>query len=165
MSVSINRTGAVDCRAVLDLPLSATSVWGQLRDFPRYAQQDFFHADLMIESGVPQAGAKLTLSHRFGGFQVRRVGRILVWRENIGYSYSDLSLRGPAHGFPHVFSYRLRSTGEESCQLEIGVRGKWTARLIPCRAAKLWLWWVFTHVVRAVNNQMLTYQLWARPIR
>jgi hypothetical protein len=136
MAVKINSRGAVDCRAVLDLHLGAASVWGQLRDFSRYAQQDFFHADVVVEGGIPHAGAKLTLSHRYGGFHVRRVGRILVWRENSGYSYSDLSQRGPARGFPHVFSYRLQLTGENSTRLEIRVRGKWTARLIPRWAAK-----------------------------
>ncbi|HET6246228.1 MAG TPA: hypothetical protein VFE47_00880 [Tepidisphaeraceae bacterium] len=162
MSVRISPGGAVCCRAVLHLPLPAISVWGQLRDFHRYASQDFFHADLAIDGHIPQAGARLKLSHRFLGIRIQRLGRILIWREGIGYSFSDLSQQGAKHGFPHIFSYRLEPTGEKNCRLHITVRGKWTARRIPKWAGKLWLRWVFSHVVQKVENQLLIYQLWRR---
>ncbi|MDB5333822.1 MAG: hypothetical protein JWP03_4973 [Phycisphaerales bacterium] len=158
--VSITRGGAVTCRATIDLPLSATSVWGQLRDFTRYARQDFFHAEVVIEGGLPRAGAHLTLSHRYAGVKVSRVGKILVWREGVGYTFSDLSPRGPRAGFPHVFGYRIEPLGPAQCRVVITVRGLWTASFIPRWAARLWLRWVFGHVVRTVHNDLLLFQLW-----
>jgi hypothetical protein len=100
---------------------------------------------------------------------VERVGRILRWREldrstappgrppdrPAGYSFSDLSRRGPRHGFPHTFSYYLRPAGAESCKLEVVVRGRWTAWFVPRWIARLWLGWVFAHVVLSVRNSLL----------
>ncbi|MDB5299449.1 MAG: hypothetical protein JWO87_1112 [Phycisphaerales bacterium] len=158
--ISITRRGAVNCQAAIDLPLSAISVWGQLRDFTRYAQQDFFHADISIEGGLPRVGARLTLSHRYAGLGLCRVGKILVWREGVGYSFSDLSTRGPRSGFPHVFGYRITPLGPAKCRLFISVRGLWTAGLVPRWAARFWLRWVFGHVVRTVRNDLLLFQIW-----
>src|SRR5947199_3250418 len=93
MSVRISRRGVVCCRAFLDVPLSVRIVWGQLRDFQRFARQDPFHASINIDGGIPRAGTSLTLSHRYAGLRIPRVGRILVWREEAGYSFSDLSPR------------------------------------------------------------------------
>jgi hypothetical protein len=169
--IEIKRSGAVECSAALELPLPATSVWGQIRDFHRYAQQDFFHADLEIEGGMPRPGARLKLTHRYAGVRIARAGRILVWREGIGFSYSDLSRSGPRHGFPHVLSYRLEPVGAAQCRLHVSVRGRWTARRIPRPLARLWLRWVFSHLVRSVQNELLIYQFWrkcqvaAEPIR
>jgi hypothetical protein len=112
---------------------------------------------------------RFVVSHRFLLFSVERVGRILRWQEwnpsavsaagscgrPAGYSFSDLSQRGPRHGFPHTFSYYLRAAGAESCTLEVVVRGRWTARFIPRWAARLWLTWVFAHVVLSVRNSLL----------
>ena len=162
MSVRISRGGVVDCRAALEIPLSVTSVWGQLRDFPRYARQDFFHADMTVERGFPKAGAKLTLCHRFAGVRIERIGRILIWREGVGYSFSDLSLRGPRSGFPHVFSFRIEPINEKSCRLHIRVSGRWTAKRIPRWLGKLWLLWVFSHIVRRVNNELMVYRVWVK---
>ncbi|HZL36018.1 MAG TPA: hypothetical protein VFC78_11950 [Tepidisphaeraceae bacterium] len=162
MSVRVNRRGVVDCRATLDIPLSATSIWGQLRDFRRYARHDFFHAEMTLDGGIPRAGAALTLCHRYAGFRVDRVGRILIWREGVGYSFSDLSTRGPRAGFPHVLSYRLQPAGQSSCRLHIRVRGLWTARHVPRWAAWLWLTWVFGHIVRNVRNELMIFQIWRR---
>ena len=111
----------------------------------------------------PRAGAALAIRHRFLGFGVDRVGRILRWHEfdpadarPAGYSFSDLSARGPRHGFPHVFGYSLRPAGRNNdrCRLQVAVRGRWTAP-VPRWAAKLWLWWVFAHVVLSVRNAFL----------
>ena len=128
--VRVGRSGNVCCRAALHLPMSAGAAWGELRDFTRYASQDTFHADFRIEGGVPRRGVKFVVTHRFLLFSVERVGRILRWREldrselaadgqrdlPAGYSFSDLSRRGPRHGFPHTFSYYLRSAGAECCE-------------------------------------------------
>jgi hypothetical protein len=162
--VRIRRSRGVVCRAALRLPISPQSVWGQLRDFSRYAQQGVFHADIRIAGDAPKAGAELTMSHHLAGIAVMRVGKILWWREGVGYSFSDLSRRGPRHGFPHVFSYRIKPHPRkpDACTLIILVRGKWTARWIPRPLAWLWLQWVFSRVVRNVDNSMLVYRLWRR---
>jgi hypothetical protein len=157
--VSVSQCGAVRCTAQLELPMSAITVWGQLRDFHRFAQQDLFHANIVIDGAIPRAGARLRMTHRYAGLRIDRVGRILVWRENVGYSFSDLSLRGPRRGFPHVFSYRLEATGPGSCRLHVAVRGLWTNRLTAI-AARPWLRWVFGQVVRSIRNELLLYQLW-----
>ena len=44
--------------------------------------------------------------------------------------------------------------------LDITVRGRWTARRVPRWAARLWLAWVFFHVVRRVENGLLVYRVW-----
>ncbi|HEX4796474.1 MAG TPA: hypothetical protein VH370_21975 [Humisphaera sp.] len=159
MSERISRRGVVCCRAFLDVPLSARVVWGQLRDFQRFARQDPFHATINIEGGAPRAGASLTLSHRYAGLRIARGGRILVWREEVGYSFSDLSQRGPRHGFPHVFSFRLEPH-DNACRLKIEVRGLWTTRWIPRWLARIWLRWVFTQIVRHVEQELILFRLW-----
>ena len=158
--IHISAGGAVDCRSMLDVPLSAVSVWGQIRDFRRFARLDFFHARIEIDGDVPRAGAFLRMTHQFVFFKVQRIGRIAWWREGLGFSFSDLSLRGVRHGFPHVFGYRIRETGPARCQVEVRVRGLWTARRVPRWLARLWLRWVFSHAVSNVNRQLLAYKLW-----
>jgi hypothetical protein len=143
----------------LDLKLSPLSVWGQLRDFRRYAAQDLFHAEIKIEGGLPRAGAVLRLSHRYCGLRVPRHGRILFWREGVGFSFSDLSFRGPRHGFPHVFTFRIEPL-PNGTRLQIRVTGLWTPRFCPRQLARLWLLWVFRQVVRCVHNELLIYQFW-----
>ena len=161
MRIRIGRHGAVDCSATLRVPLPAVAVWGQLRDFPRYAQQDFFHAEMCIEGGIARQGAALTMRHRFAGFTVCRVGRICQWREGERFSFSDLSTRGPRSGFPHVFSCRVRPVADSATDVDIRVRGKWTAR-VPRLLARLWLAWVFGHIVRQTEQQLLLYCIWRK---
>jgi len=130
--VRIHRSGRVDCRAELQLPLPAPAAWGQLRDFRRSASHDYFHCDIHIEGGTPRLGAGLVLEHRFGPFRVRRVGRILRWREwgddsqsargngrctPAGYSFSDLSTAGARAGFKQCVKRWL------GIALETGARG------------------------------------------
>jgi hypothetical protein len=165
--VCVDRSGRVQCVAELGLPLPASVAWGQLRDFRRSATHDYFHAAVQVPGGAPRAGAGLVLEHRFLLLRVRRVGRILRWREwgeavgieppkaVAGFSFSDLSTAGPRAGFPHVFSYDLTAAGSNACRLRVIVRGLWTATAVPRWAARLWLGWVFRHVVRSVQNDLL----------
>lgn len=138
MQIRLTSSGSVDCLGSLDLPLSATSVWGQVRDFPRYARQDIFHDKPVIEGGVARKGAAIRLSHRYMGLRIERVGRILWWREGVGYSYSDLSRRGSRAGFPHVLGFRIEQVDAGNCRLHVRVRGLWTARAVPRSLARLW---------------------------
>jgi hypothetical protein len=158
MRINVRSDGRVECRALLELPLPPGVVWGQLRDFRRFASHDYFHAGIDIEAGIPRRGAALRLTHRYLFVSIPRVGRILRWREwnaetaSGEYAFSDVSLRGPRHGFPHVLSYRLRGSGVNHSQLQIIVRGRWTARWLARGVTRIWLWWVFAHVVARVRN-------------
>lgn len=165
--VSVGANGRVVCRAVIPLPISPSRAWGELRDFARHASHDAFHAGFHIAGGgPPRRGARLLITHRYAGVTVVRLGRIVRWREYepnaprpAGYSFSDCSRRGPRHGFPHVLSYFLRPDGSGACTLEVVVRGRWTARLVPRGIAWVWLRWVFAHVVTSVRNDMLALAL------
>jgi hypothetical protein len=158
----LTKAGAVDCWATLGLPLSARSVWGQIRDFARYSRQDIFHAEPMVEGGIARQGARIRLSHRYVGLRFERVGRILWWREGVGYAFSDLSRRGPRVGFPHVFAFRIEPVDAGHCRLHVRVRGRWTARAVPRFVARLWLRWVFAHVMRSVNAELMMYRIWRK---
>lgn len=153
--VEVQRGGRVCCRAVFSLPMRASVAWGQLRDFRRFAAQDFFHAAVRVETGGVRQGARLRIDHRFGPFRVMRLGRILSWREGSGYSFSDLSAGGPRSGFPHVYRYRLSATGTNTCELEVTIAGLWTARWLPHWAVSAWLRWVFSHIAQSVRNELL----------
>jgi hypothetical protein len=157
--VRVRRSLAVDCHATLNLPLPAISVWGQIRDFHRFASQEFFHDNIRIEGEIPRQGAAIQMTHRFFLFATERKGKILYWREGEGYSFSDLSLSGCRKGFPHVFTYRIEPQGETQTLLHIEVRGKWTAK-IPRWIAWFWLRWVFRQVVVSVENDLLEYRIW-----
>lgn len=160
--VVVRHDWAVDCRAEVDLPLAAISVWGQLRDFRRYAATEFFHHNLRIEGEIPRAGAKLEMLHRMAIFGVQRQGRILVWREGERFSFSDLSTRGCRHGFPHVTSFRVAPGDATRSRLSIQVRGRWTARWLPRWVARLWLRWVFRFMVNTAEIHLLEFAAWRR---
>ena len=155
MTVRLTPSRRVTCRATFELPVSQSVAWGQLRDFRRFAAQDFFHASVRVSPGGPRAGAALELDHRFGPFRATRVGRILSWRELEGYSFSDLSPRGPRHAFPHVYRYRLRPLAPARCRVEITVAGLWTTRWLPGPLVRLWLAWVFSHIATSARNALV----------
>ncbi|MGC4032147.1 MAG: hypothetical protein QM754_10530 [Tepidisphaeraceae bacterium] len=158
MIVRVTAARRVICREEIVLPLSARQAWGQLRDFHRYACHDPFHARIRINSGVPRVGAELHIDHRYGPFRARRRGRILRWREGVGFAFSDLSLANPKRGFPHILSLTVRDSGSEECRLIIRVGGKWTAPT-PRWIARLWLRWVFLVVVQRTRNDLLRFAL------
>ena len=155
MRVTVGKCGRVECFARLELPMNAPRAWGRLRDFRRFAAQDFFHAGVRIDGNTPRAGAALEIPHRFGPFRVTRVGRILTWDEGRGYSFSDLSRRRPRAAFPHAYRYELHPLDGDRCSLEIFIRGRWTMCLLPPPLVRLWLAWVFSHIARSVENEML----------
>lgn len=157
MIIGAETDGRVACTALLHLELSSQCAWGQLRDFRRFASHDYFHQDVRVEHGRPRPGARLLLAHQFGLWRVRRHGRILVWREGIGFAFSDLSLDGPHNGFPHVLMYRLEPVSAVRSCLHITVRGRWTAGWIPVWARRLWLAWVFQHIVASARNELLLF--------
>ena len=155
ITVDVTPMYRVLCHATFDLPSPLPLAWGQLRDFRRFAAQDFFHAAVRVDPPGVRRGARLEIDHRFGPFSSTRVGRILQWRENHGYSFSDLSPRGPRRAFPHIYRYRLRPLDPNRCQVEITIAGLWTSTFIPRPVVRLWLRWVFSHIVASVHNALL----------
>jgi hypothetical protein len=158
MMIRLGTRDRVDCSATIRLNLPAASVWGQLRDFRRYASQEYFHRDIRVAGGVVRQGARLRMLHAFAGISAERTGRILRWREGEGFTFSDLSLKGPHSGFPHVLSLRIESVDADVSVVHVCVRGRWTARWIPAFARRIWLFWVFAYVVARTRNELLGYQ-------
>jgi len=158
VTIRVRPSGRVRCEATIPLTMSSARVWGQLRDFHRYASHDHFHAGISIEGGVPRRGAALQIDHRYGPFRVRRVGTILRWQEGRQFAFSDLSRRGPRHGFPHVMQLRLQADAPDRCTLLIRVTGHWTAP-VPRWIARCWLWWVMTTITQRVRNDLLRFQI------
>ena len=149
--IRIHPTRRVTCTAAVELPLSAGAAWGQLRHLPTSATHDPFHARVTVGPG-----GSLVIEHRYVAFRTTRVGRVLWWREGIGFAFSDLNRRDPSAAFPHVLSYRLEPMGPAACRLHVRVGGRWTLPG-PRSVGHLWLWWVFGHVVRTVRNDLLRY--------
>jgi hypothetical protein len=151
MDVRITSSRRVTCTATIPVPLSAGTAWGQLRHLPTSATHDPFHACVTVGPG-----GSLLIEHNYLGLRTTRVGRVLWWREGIGFAFSDLSGRDAAAAFPHVLSYRLEPTSPTTCRLHVRVGGRWTLPG-PRWIGRLWLRWVFGHVVRTVRNQLFQY--------
>jgi len=119
---------------------SPESLWKQVRDLPRFLTIDPFHDEVTLMRDEPEKGVDLVLSHNAFGRRFLRFGRILAWREGVGYTFSDLSAGGAWVGFPHVFMIEIEPTAEtQLLRLTIRVRGRWTSRLVP-----VWIgrWWI-----------------------
>ena len=80
MAVEITSSRRVTCTARIDLPLSTGAAWGQLRHLPTAAVHDPFHAAVNVGPG-----GTLVIEHRYLGVRVLRVGRVLWWREGVGF--------------------------------------------------------------------------------
>lgn len=151
--IHLDRSGRVDAQSVMHLPMSAGAVWGQMRDLPRFLTRDPLHREVEVEepdaqsAGVParlpwRPGVRLRIRHEFLGLRVWRVGRVLQWREGVGFAVSDLSSRGVHRGFPHVCLYQVEPVSESTCRLTVSARGRWTATWMPRWLVRLWLRWV-----------------------
>lgn len=148
--IDVSPRGRVDASVTIDVPLSATTVWGQMRDIATFITIDPLHHRLRLEpDGMrtfpPPIGTRFVLEHRVLGIGPDRVGRILRWREGEGYAVSDLSRRGPGSGFPHVCVYRVEPVGPHASQVVVEARGRWTARWMPRWLTRAWLRWVLVH--------------------
>ena len=159
MKICAAASGRVRCQAELRFNLPAACVWGQARDFARFASHDYFHRNLRVEGGVPRQGARLHLSHQYAGIRTERIGRILRWREGEGFAFSDLSRRGARSGFPHIFRLQIEPVDDRRCLVHLTVRGLWTARWIPLLFRRMWLAWVFAYIVSRTRNDLVAYQV------
>jgi hypothetical protein len=161
IALRLQHRSKVHLTGSLLVPLSAHAVWGQMRHFTYFVGLDPFHANVRTVTGsIPTgAGTPIVLGHRFGPFRLDRVGRILRWRDEIGYSFSDLSRSGPRHGFPHIFTYELRPRGKHVSRLIVTVRGRWSYTILPGWLIRRWLLWVLGHTLHSVRNQLLAVAL------
>lgn len=165
MRIEINQAGRVRATCDVALPLSAAAVWGQMRDFPRFCKMDPLHRRVVMsdrDAEYPPRGAHLVIGHRFLGIGPDRVGRVLTWREGIGFAFSDLSRRGPHVGFPHICSYEVRPHNAQRCILTIGARGRWTSPWVPRWCARWWIAWVLRETAHVIHREMRNLLRWQR---
>jgi hypothetical protein len=130
------------------------TAWRRVSDLPAFLTIDPFHERVVLMRDAPAAGVDLVLWHNAFGRRFARFGRILSWREGCGYTFSDLSPRGPRHGFPHVFAVAvdpLPGRAEQS-RLTIAVRGKWTSPLVPAAIGRWWIWLVCREHARLLRK-------------
>ena len=150
----LGANGQVHLRTEIDVPLPAARVWESMRDFNAFTTQDPFHHRMRLDGPADHPGTPLVIEHRWGPFRLERVGRILSWREGVGYSFSDLSTRGKGAGFPHAYAYELTPLGEEACQVSVTVTGRWTARWVPMGLRRLWLLGVMRSLERILRRHL-----------
>ena len=167
MKLIVDNRWRVDASHVVDLPMSASAVWGQMRDLRRFITIDPLHQRVRVEQctaarAIPRQGDALVIEHRLLGIGVDRISRVLRWREGRGYAVSDLSKRGVHVGFPHVCVYDVQPTGERTARLTIAARGRWTATFLPRALVKLWLWWIMRSTAARIEAELLSLALLAR---
>lgn len=170
MTIVVDDRWRVDATACLDIPLAASTVWGQMRDVQHFLTVDPLHRRVRIagaalptrrDAGVPEQpgapipiGTPLVIEHRLFGIGVNRRSRLLRWREGRGFAVSDLSGRGDHAGFPHVCIYEVAPLGARSARLTIAARGRWTATWIPRWLVRLWLAWVMASTLRNIRVEL-----------
>jgi hypothetical protein len=136
------KASAVGMRIELDVPWPREEVWQIVSDFDRFIRADPFHRRVLPLHSKLRPGTVLALEHNAFGLSFWRFGRLLSWDDGRGFAFSDLSARGPRHGFPHVFYVSVQSIDPGHTRLQVAVRGKWTARWVPCWARRCWLSYV-----------------------
>jgi len=147
----------VDIELSLDVARPTAEVWSLISDLPHFLTIDPFHDHITLMRDQPAIGVDLILSHNAFGRRFLRFGKIIAWREGSGYTFRDLSPRGPKHGFPHVFMIHLQplATQDENrplTRLTIHVRGRWTSRLVPVWLGRLWVWLVVREHARLLRK-------------
>ncbi len=141
----------------LDVVCCQAELWSIIHDLPRFLTIDPFHDAVTLMRASPAVGVDLVLSHNAFGRRFLRFGRIVAWQEGSGYTFSDLSPRGPRAGFPHVFIVKLEPIRESTdftarSRLTIRVRGRWTSRLAPVWLGRLWVWLVCREHARLLRQ-------------
>ena len=126
----------------LDVPVSKKRLWEFVSDLRTFLVTDPSHRRMISMRKPLRPGDHLAIEHGLLGVSFFRFGRLLGWSEGNGYSFSDLSARGPRCGFPHIFEVAVetdRESPRECSKLRIEVKGRWTAWPIP---AVLRSWWL-----------------------
>lgn len=163
MRISIDDRWRVRAESSLEVPLSATAAWGQMRDWRRFLTIDPLH-ERLDDVRPPQhsgpAGTTFLIRHRFMGIGPTRLGRMLSWNEGRGYAISDISSRGRRVGFPHVCTYGVEGAGEGRSRVVLGARGVWTARWWPRWMVRAWLGWVLLATEARVRAEFERVVVW-----
>lgn len=169
MRIEVDDKWRVTASSEIEAPISASQMWGQMRDWVRFATRDPLHARIRITSspagdamsaGQAVRGSTFVIEHRLFGIGPDRIGRMLVWREGSGFAFSDLSRRGVKVGFPHVCSYHVAALTEHSCRLHVSARGRWTARWMPRWMIHLWLRWVLLETGLRIRHEINQFRAW-----
>ncbi len=147
-----------------DVPLPASVVWGQMRGLRRFLTADPLHVGVTFADSAnehfPPIGGALVIHHRMFGVAIDRVGKLLSWKEGVGFAVSDLSQRGKDVGFPHVCGYEAKAVDAGHSRITLSACGRWTARWVPRPVIKLWLWWVMAETRRSVEAEMRRFAKW-----
>jgi hypothetical protein len=158
MHVQIDDRWRVNAAISFDLPISAPTLWGHMHEFQQFITHDPLHSRVLIRGRRGTAtlaspfGLELLISHRLLGVGPDRIGRIVRWREQQSFAFSDLSKRGTRVGFPHVCMYDIKSVSDDGCRLTFAARGRWTARWVPRLVVKVWLSWVLLETRRCIQS-------------
>jgi hypothetical protein len=146
--------GKVSLRIEIELCRAAEEVWPEVADLTKFLTNDPFHVRLVVLQPPLKPGGAVRIDHRVFGLRFERRGRLLSFQEGRGYALSDLSVRDPRRGFPHVFIIDLEPLGPGRSLLSFRVKGKWTARWVPPFAARWWLLWVLYEEARLLRRAL-----------
>lgn len=129
------------------LNASVTEVWTVMQDLSRFISADPYHTRMTDAQGnkldhIPPRGTAIRTGHGISVTFFDRVGTMIRVVPNQAIAFTDLSKRGRHVGFPHVYKYELKPLGEQTCELRLTARGRWSARWMPRALVHAWLWWV-----------------------
>lgn len=155
IEVALDDKWRVRLKTEFVIPATRNSVWEIISDFRRMVCTDHFHKHVEFTVGSGEVGSQFTIHHRFWGFGVTRMGRILKWQDGFGYWYSDLNQTNPQSTFPHVFFIELVDAGMMDCIVRVGVNGRWTTPHIGRLLTRSWLYWNLVAIRRGVENAIL----------
>src|SRR5262245_21829137 len=155
---SFSRGRKMNVEILLEIARGRDELWRLISDLPRFLIIDPFHDRVTLMRDRPAHGVGLLLSHNALGWRFLRFGRIIAWCEGSGYTFSDLSGRGPRSGFPHVFMVRIEpasgAAGAPLTRLSVQVRGRWTSKLAPAWLGRLWVWLVCREHARLLRKAL-----------
>ena len=141
----------------LEVPVSKERLWEFVSDLGTFLVTDPYHRRMISMRKPLKPGDHLAIEHGLLGVSFFRFGRLLGWSEGNGYSFSDLSARGPRCGFPHIFEVAVetdRESPRECSKLRIEVKGRWTARLVPIALRDWWLNFTCRRHLRLLHRKL-----------
>jgi hypothetical protein len=141
----------------LDVPVSKKRLWEFVSDLRTFLVTDPYHRRIISMRKPLSPGDHLAIEHGLLGVSFFRFGRLLGWSEGSGYSFSDLSARGPRCGFPHIFEVAVeasRGAPRECSRLRIEVKGRWTAMLVPAVLRQWWLNFTCRRHLRLLHRKL-----------
>lgn len=146
-TVQLSTRWAVNAQASVQLNASTDEIWAVMQRFNRFIAADPYHTRVTDAQGdrldtLPPCGTAIRLGHGIGLTWFDRVGTLLRIVPGKSIAFTDLSKRGRNIGFPHLYHYTLTPHNEQTCELTLAVRGRWSARWMPRADVRAWLAWV-----------------------